>query len=181
MVSPGGPSDREGECMDSVVKGQESAELERLYREWTDEALVRALTDHRAQYREEVLPIMERELQARNLPVPPSPPPLPEGGGARKRKRIAAPPAVGAAIGAGIGALVGLAIPVVVTCVFLKQGGDPVASGGVSFIAIGTIPIGLALGAAIGALRCAMLRRRNANITEESACHPSDGLPGPSR
>ncbi len=103
MVSPGGPSDREGECMDSVVKGQESAELERLYREWTDEALVRALTDHRAQYREEVLPIMERELQARNLPVPPSPPPLPEGGGhgsadaLPRHRRLVPPSAQGSA------------------------------------------------------------------------------------
>ena len=155
------------------MKKQESAELEQLYREWTDDALVLALTDNRAQYRREVLPIIEKELQTRNLPVPSAPPPLPEDASAQPRRLVAPPPAVGAAIGAGIGALVGLAIPVVLTYRFLKQGGDPIASGGLSFIAIGTIPIGAAVGAVIGAVLCAILRRNSANNTSEATSKPA--------
>lgn len=163
------------------MREQETAELERLYRGWTDEALVLALTDNRAQYRREVLPIMERELQSRNLAVPSAPPPLSEDATTGRGRRLVTPsPAVGAAIGAGTGALIGLAIPVVLTYRFLKQGGDPIASGGISFMAIGTIPIGAAVGAAIGALLCALLRRNNANITTGFVI-PRTGLRRPSR
>jgi TRAP-type mannitol/chloroaromatic compound transport system permease large subunit len=83
---------------------------------------------------------------------------------------------VGGVVGAVVGAFVGLAIPIFLTWQYEKQHpcGDPTASGGLSFLAIGTIPMGAFLGALLGGVLVVLMRRTNANKASQSIA----GKPG---
>lgn len=52
------------------MKEHEQKEFAARYASWTDTALLAAMTTERAQYRPELLPLLEAELQRRNVPLP---------------------------------------------------------------------------------------------------------------